>query len=67
MKTYDHYLTDPTDIEECLSQISENGETIISTTYLTDSNQLFILVEKKPDFKSVKKFLGVKEKEQEEE
>jgi len=37
--------------------MNEQGEKIVSTIYLTDSNQMLVIVEK-TDLQSFKKFIG---------
>ena len=47
---YNHYICEVTDLRDTpdmkgvLTSISEKGEEIVSVTYLTDSNQVLIVV-----------------------
>jgi hypothetical protein len=41
---YDHYLFDVPDMGEVLDSIAEDGEDIIGTFYITDSQQVCIVV-----------------------
>jgi len=57
MRNYSHYIFEVTETDEALSQMNEQGEKIVSTIYLTDSNQMLVIVEK-TDLQSFKKFIG---------
>lgn len=60
---YDHYIFDVPDTGEALTQINEDGDKINGMLYAADSSQVLLVTEKKPDFAATKKFLGLKDKE----
>jgi len=65
MKPYDHHLCNPDDIGDCLTQINESGENIISIFYVADSSQACIIVQKnEKDFSLLKKLVTKDEKEE---
>ena len=46
---YDHYLFEMPDMGEALTQITEQKEKIVNTFYLSDSNQVCIIVERESE------------------
>ena len=46
---YDHYLFDMPEMEEALDDINEEHAKIIAAFYLSDSNQVCIIVERESE------------------
>jgi hypothetical protein len=55
---YDHYLFDVPSLGECLEQINEDQDKIVSVFYVADSSQVCVITEKRPDVTSFRKFIG---------
>jgi len=51
-------------MDEALKQFNEDGATITGMFYVADSSQVCIVFEKRPDFAATKKFLVVKDKDE---
>jgi hypothetical protein len=61
MPAYDHYICEVNELNEALERINEDGDRIVSAVHTSDSAQMVIIVEKKPDFNSLKEKLGIKD------
>lgn len=55
---YTHYLFDMPDMQTALEEINSSGDKIIGTFYLSDSAQVCLLIETRPDISSFKKLIG---------
>jgi hypothetical protein len=64
---YNNKENDTMKMDEALKQINSDGATITSIFYVSDSSQVCVVFESKPDFAATKKFLGIKDKEQNDE
>lgn len=66
MRNYDHYLFNPDDLSDVITQINESGEVIVSSFYVADSSQVCIIVQKnEKDFSLLKKLIVAKEEQAE--
>lgn len=61
---YDHYLFEKTDMSEALEQVNEEQLHIVSSFFLSDSNQVCLIVEKRNDLSTLKKFMDHKDEKE---